>query len=85
MEDTLNNNPPAIPVADDPVVAPDPDGSTPIKGSEFEEDTLAPSDLDARWTRWKCGVCNHLHESSKPLKTCPRCGNADPDKFIDVD
>lgn len=83
MEDTLfPNNPPT----DDPVITPDPDTSdTPVKGGEFEANELAPDDLDARWNRWKCGVCNHLHESSKPLKTCPRCGNADPDKFNDVD
>jgi rubrerythrin len=54
-------------------------------GYEFETDGYQPEDLDTRWTRWKCGVCNYLYESSKVLKKCPKCGNDDPDKFIDVD
>lgn len=54
-------------------------------GYEFETEGYAPDDLDSRWSRWKCGVCNYVYESSKSLKECPRCGNDDPDKFIDID
>lgn len=44
-----------------------------------------PEDLDTRWTRWRCLVCNYTYEGREPLKKCPRCGNEDPDKFNDVD
>lgn len=44
-----------------------------------------PEDLDTRWTRWRCLVCNYTYEGRNPLKKCPRCGNEDPDKFDDVD
>lgn len=42
-------------------------------------------DLDSAWLRWKCLVCNYLYEGVTPLKTCPKCGNSDPDKFSDVE
>lgn len=54
-------------------------------GSQYETDILAPEDLDSRWTRWQCGVCNYTYEGSKPLKKCPKCGNEDEEKFLDVD
>ena len=44
-----------------------------------------PEDLDTRWTRWRCMVCNYTYEGRNPLKKCPRCGNEDSDKFNDVD
>lgn len=44
-----------------------------------------PEDLDTRWTRWRCMVCNYTYEGRNPLKKCPRCGNEYPDKFNDVD
>lgn len=47
--------------------------------------TENPEDLDTRWTRWRCLVCNYTYEGREPLKKCPRCGNEDPDKFNDVD
>lgn len=48
-------------------------------------DETAIPDLDVRWTRWKCLKCGFVYEGSKPLKTCPRCGNNDPDQFEDID
>lgn len=50
--------------------------------SEFGElDDVHPEDLEQRWNRWKCLVCNYTYEGSKPLHKCPRCGNEDPDMF----
>jgi len=40
-------------------------------------------DLEAKWVRWKCLVCGYTYEGREPLLKCPRCGNADPDKFGD--
>ena len=67
--------PPTQPVPQANVVPPIPDPVT----------TETPEDLDAQWTRWKCAVCNYTYEGRNPLKKCPRCGNEDPDKFVDAD
>lgn len=42
-------------------------------------------DLTARWNSWKCMVCGYVYEGVRPRTTCPRCGNSDPDKFLDID
>lgn len=55
--------------------------ATPLQTTPSE----TPEDLDSMWTRWKCGVCNYTYEGRTPLKKCPRCGNEDPDKFMDAD
>ncbi|GAB4164242.1 MAG: hypothetical protein Fur003_6470 [Candidatus Dojkabacteria bacterium] len=44
-------------------------------------DQQHPEDLDARWTSWRCMVCDYVYEGQKPLMKCPRCGNENPDKF----
>ena len=33
--------------------------------------------------KWKCSVCNYIHEGDEPPAKCPVCG-ADKDKFIEV-
>lgn len=91
MADILNNNNQPVsttPLQPDPA-APQVTQSTPAAteetGAQYEQNALAPEDLDARWLRWKCGVCNYTYEGAKPLKKCPRCGNEDQDKFLDAD
>ncbi len=54
------------------------------EGKEFENITPSPEDLEDRWLRWKCLNCNFVYEGTKPLRICPKCGNADPDKFEDA-
>ena len=44
-----------------------------------------PEDLEQRWRRLKCLVCGFLYEGMKRLKKCPKCGNEDPDKFVEAD
>ncbi len=46
-----------------------------------------PEDLDLKWDRWRCLVCNYLYEGVKKMvsRKCPRCGNEDPTKFVEVD
>lgn len=68
-----NNNPPITPTDPIPPTQPPP---TPVADVE---------DLDVRWTRWRCLVCNYTYEGVNPLKKCPRCNNENPDKFADVD
>jgi hypothetical protein len=101
MADTLNNNNskvtnptpqqnmnPQAPVPQPPVPPVNPPTQPPQAqdtGAQYEKNELAPEDLDARWLRWKCGVCNYTYEGSKPLRKCPRCGNEDQDKFLDAD
>ena len=60
-----------------------PNGSA-NEGKEFENTTPNPEDLEDRWLRWKCLNCNFVYEGTKPLHSCPKCGNADPDKFDDA-
>lgn len=72
---TVNNTPP---VTMPPVAPPSNQPVTPPP-------TDNPEDLDTRWTRWRCLVCNYTYEGRNPLKKCPRCGNENPDKFDDVD
>ncbi len=33
--------------------------------------------------KWKCSVCNYIHEGEEPPEKCPVCG-ANKDKFIEV-
>jgi len=33
--------------------------------------------------KWKCSVCNYIHEGEEPPEKCPICG-ADRDKFVEV-
>ncbi|MCC7289897.1 hypothetical protein IT417_01435 [bacterium] len=47
--------------------------------------TDTPEDLDIRWTRRMCTVCNYTYEGKDTLVKCPKCGNEDLDKFVDVD
>lgn len=37
------------------------------------------------WRRWRCLVCQLVLETNKVIVQCPRCHNADPDKFKDLD
>ncbi len=82
MADILVNNVSSNmpPVTTPPVVTPTPPTS-PVTPPPSDN----PDDLDTRWTRWRCLVCNYTYEGRNPLKKCPRCGNENPDKFNDVD
>lgn len=40
-------------------------------------------EIAQEWTRWKCLVCGFVYEGQEHLTVCPRCKNADPDKFGD--
>jgi len=33
--------------------------------------------------KWKCSVCNYIHEGDEPPEKCPVCG-ADRDKFVEI-
>ncbi len=33
--------------------------------------------------KWKCSVCNYIHEGDEPPEKCPVCG-ADKDKFVEM-
>ncbi|HCC68081.1 TPA: hypothetical protein DEP90_02670 [Patescibacteria group bacterium] len=55
-----------------------------IKGKEYENTAVNPEDLDNRWLRWKCLKCNFVYEGKEPLNVCPKCGNSDPDLFVDA-
>lgn len=45
---------------------------------------LMPS-YHEEWRRWRCLVCQLVLETNKVVLQCPRCHNADPDKFKDLD
>ncbi|KUK77050.1 MAG: hypothetical protein XD93_0571 [candidate division WS6 bacterium 34_10] len=49
-----------------------------------ENTSLNPEDLDERWLRWKCLKCGFVYEGVKPINVCPKCGNDDPDLFVDA-
>lgn len=42
-------------------------------------------DLDDLWVRWKCLNCGYLYEGLQKTKKCPRCGNEDNEKFVDIE
>lgn len=42
-------------------------------------------DYHEEWRRWQCLVCQLVLETNKIVVRCPRCDNADPDKFKDLD
>ncbi len=42
-------------------------------------------DLEVIWRRWKCLVCGYLYEGTNIQLKCPKCGNEDKEKFMDVD
>ena len=46
---------------------------------------INPEDLDITWSRWKCLKCGYVYEGQQELKKCPKCGNENPDLFVDVD
>lgn len=46
--------------------------------------SLMPNYHD-EWRRWRCLVCQLVLETNKVVVECPRCNNADPDKFKDLD
>jgi rubrerythrin len=50
-----------------------------------EVDLSSPEDLDEIWARWRCLVCGYNYEGRQTITKCPRCGNEDPDKFVDAD
>ncbi len=52
---------------------------------EYIENKENPEDLDIIWSRWKCLKCGYVYEGVGELKKCPKCGNDNPDMFIDVD
>lgn len=66
------------PVQGDPQASSD---LTPPPADPLLTQKVHPDDLDARWTSWKCMVCNFVYEGQRPKNVCPRCGNSDPDKF----
>ena len=75
-----NNNNTNVPNSIPPV------SPTPVQAATNVPDTANQNiELDAKWIRWKCLVCNYSYEGAQPLKQCPRCNNSDPDKFEDVD
>jgi len=43
------------------------------------------NDFEINWKRWKCLVCSYLFEGIDIQKKCPKCGNEDPEKFVDID
>lgn len=49
------------------------------------QEVESPEDLNERWMRWKCLVCGFVYEGRVELKKCPKCGNEDPDKLVDVE
>lgn len=56
-----------------------------LKGSQYENQSLSPEDLEDRWLRWKCLKCGFVYEGQVPVSVCPKCGNDDPDLFDDAD
>lgn len=52
---------------------------------EYIENKDNPEDLDITWSRWKCLKCGYVYEGQQELKKCPKCGNENPDLFMDVD
>jgi rubrerythrin len=52
---------------------------------EVVVDQSSPEDLDEIWARWRCLICGYNYEGRQTLTKCPRCGNEDPDKFVDAD
>ncbi len=42
-------------------------------------------DLEINWRRWKCLICGYLYEGTDIQMRCPKCGNEDKEKFMDVD
>ncbi len=80
MEDTLSNTQTGV--------TPDPNSQkdeNEIKYFSKENPNPVSEDLDDRWLRWKCLVCGYVYEGASQLKVCPKCGNADLDKFDDVE
>ncbi|MCK9368379.1 hypothetical protein M0R04_00135 [Candidatus Dojkabacteria bacterium] len=63
-------------------VPPIPPVSTPVTPQDPCNENI---ELDAKWIRWRCLVCNYTYEGALPLKKCPRCSNENPDKFEDID
>lgn len=53
--------------------------------TEYIENKENPEDLDITWSRWKCLKCCYVYEGQGELKKCPKCGNENPDLFVDVD
>lgn len=73
MEDLSQNN-----VQQNPMPA------SPMQYSH-DNPNVEREDLDSVWMRWKCLVCGYVYEGATPLKTCPKCGNENPDKFSDAE
>ena len=46
--------------------------------------SLMPAYHD-EWRRWQCLVCQLVLETNKVVAQCPRCHNANPDLFTDLD
>jgi rubrerythrin len=85
MVDILNNNPPVNNSTTNPVTTPTPDVTAhvnPAPHDEFLVKEPPPHGLDSSWRRWKCLSCAYVYEGIfKGAMVCPKCGNADPDKF----
>ena len=54
-------------------------------GSEYEVKEPIEEGLESVWTRCKCLVCGYVYEGAQECKKCPKCGNEDPDKFVDAE
>jgi rubrerythrin len=55
------------------------------KSDPLLTEKTSPDDLDLQWMRVKCQVCGYLQEGSKVSIPCPKCGNSDPEKFVELD
>ena len=85
MADILNSNIPVNNSTPNPVSTPTPDVTAhvnPVPHDEFVVKEPPPHGLDSSWRRWKCLNCCYVYEGIfKGVMVCPKCGNADPDKF----
>ncbi len=91
MVDILNNNPPVSnnpnPVPNTPPQTPDvTQHINPVPNDEYLVKEPPPHGLDSSWRRWKCLNCGYVYEGIfKGAMVCPKCGNADPDKFDEAE
>lgn len=57
----------------------------PNQEKEHLTDKTNPEDLASTWRRTKCKNCGFVYEGRKTLKKCPKCGNTNPDLFVEAD
>jgi len=81
MEDTSNSNNQVNDISTKDITS----HINPALPNEYIENKENPEDLDIIWSRWKCLNCGYVYEGQLELKKCPKCGNENPDLFMDVD